>query len=91
MNKAILVIDMPSCCNECPICASYAESAFSPREYWCVASENTDVDPYNKPSWCPLKPPPEKYDMEYAITHSFDEDGDYELGWNQCIDNILGA
>lgn len=55
MKKAFLIIDIPNCCNECPICASYAESAFSPREYWCVASENKDVDPYDKPKWCPLK------------------------------------
>ena len=55
MDKAILIIDMPKCCNECSICASYAESAFSPREYWCVACENTPVDPHNKPKWCPLK------------------------------------
>lgn len=55
MKKAVLIIDIPKCCNECPICASYAESAFSPMEYWCVASENTNVDPYDKPKWCPLK------------------------------------
>ena len=60
MNKAILVINMPNCCNECPICASYAESAFSPREYWCTASENTDVNPHDKPNWCPLKEAPKK-------------------------------
>ena len=54
MNKAILLIDMPSSCGECPICASYAESAWSPRDYWCPVMENKDVDPNNKPDWCPL-------------------------------------
>ena len=85
MNKAILVIDMPKCCNECPICASYAESAFSPREYWCVASENKDVNPHNKPDWCPLKPAPEEQEVWYD-----DEKSDWERGYNNCVREIIG-
>lgn len=76
MSKAVLVIDMPICCNECPICASYAESAFSPREYWCTVSDNTDVDPYDKPKWCPLKEMPLKDERVVDV-------------WNSCIDEIL--
>ena len=86
MDKAILVIDMPSCCNECSICASYTESAFSPREYWCVASENTNVDPYDKPEWCPLKEIPKKREGNDSIYYQL---GDYEDGWNHCIDIIV--
>ena len=33
MNKAILVIDMPDRCWDCPVHASYAESSFSSREF----------------------------------------------------------
>lgn len=88
MDKAILVIDMPSCCNECPICASYAESAFSIREYWCTASENTDVDPYDKPRWCPLKSVPKKRNEKYAADVG-DRDCGFIDGWNACIDEIL--
>ena len=88
MNKAVLVIDMPKCCNECPICASYAESAFSPREYWCVASDNKDVDPDDKPRWCPLKLIPKKRKEKYAADIG-DRDCGFIDGWNACIDEIL--
>ena len=63
MDKAILVIDMPDCCGECPIHASYADSAFSIREYWCTTI-GEDVNPKTKPDWCPLKPLPEKDALE---------------------------
>ena len=85
MSKAILVIDMPSRCNECPICASYAESAFSIREYWCTASDNTDVDPYDKPDWCPLKPAPEEQLIWYD-----DDWSAWERGYNSCLNEVLG-
>ena len=85
MSVAILAIDMPSCCNECSICASYAESAFSPREYWCPASMNMDVDPDSKPKWCPLKPAPEEQLIWYD-----DEKSDWERGYNKCLKDIIG-
>ena len=88
MNKAILVIDVPKSCNECPICASYAESAFSPREYWCTAADNTDVDQYDKPKWCPLKCVPKKRKEKYAADVG-DRDCGFIDGWNACIDEIL--
>lgn len=90
MNKAILVIDMPKCCKECSICASWQSSAFSIREYWCTTSDNMSVDPDDKPGWCPLKPLPEKYDMENYVGDR-DYNGDFEYGYNQCIDEILGG
>ena len=85
MDKAILVIDMPTCCRECPICASYAESAFSPREYWCVAYENKEVDPRVKPDWCPLRPAPEEQEEWFD-----DEKSDWERGYNNCLREIVG-
>ena len=88
MNKAILVINVPKSCNECPICASYAESAFSPREYWCTVSDNTGVDPYDKPKWCPLKGIPKKRKEKYAADVG-DRDCGFIDGWNACIDEIL--
>ena len=58
MSKSVLVIDTPQTCGECLICASYQESAFSVREYWCPAMKNKDVEPDEKPEWCPLKANP---------------------------------
>jgi len=80
MSKAILVIDMPSCCRECPVCASYSESALSPREYWCSPMDNQDVKPNSKPDWCPLK------SVERLISFNGDE---YAEGWNDCIERIF--
>ena len=85
MDKAILVIDMPKCCRECPVCASYAESAFSHREYWCSPMDNRDVHPENKPDWCPLKPAPEEQEVWYD-----DERSDWERGYNNCLREIAG-
>ena len=81
-------MDMPDRCWKCSVCASYQESAFSDRIYWCCAKDK-DVDGNTKPDWCPLKPLPKKYDL-------FDDfcdrvcDFDYEYGYNACIDEILG-
>ena len=83
MSKAILVIDMPSCCRECPVCASYAESAFSPREYWCSPMDNRDATPESKPDWCPLKPLPKEKLVWF-------DDSDYERGYNSCLRDIVG-
>ena len=45
-----------------------------------------------KPDWCPLKPLPEKYDIEAERNkpHDIDCDWEFESGYNVCIDEILG-
>lgn len=86
--KSILVIDTPDNCSECPICASWQDSSFAIREYWCPVSGNKDVDPSNKPDKCPLTPLPTKYDME-DVVFDRDYDGEYEYGYNACINEIL--
>ena len=82
MNKAILVIDMPDSCGECPIHASYADSAFSIREYWCTV-KGEDINPKTKPDWCPLKPAPELQDV-------WSDDDDWVMGYNNCVREIIG-
>lgn len=92
MNKEILIIDVPAKCIDCPICASYQESAFSYREYWCTAAENRDVEPENKPIWCPLKDLPKKvqsFECEELCDAEDWYDSGYAAGWNACIDKIL--
>ena len=88
MNKAILVIDMPDSCGECPLfCGSYVDMC-------CHGLNNRGINyPYPenfRQDWCPLRSLPEKYDMETAITRDFDYDGEFEYGYNTCIDEILG-
>ena len=86
MNKAILVIDMPTCCNECSL---MFQDEYS---YWCpVKCEENKTDLYDnyimfhrKPDWCPLKELPDK---RYIIDNGYINDLAY--GWNSCINEIL--
>lgn len=101
MSKSILVMDTPDRCWQCDVCASYQESAFSDRVYWCCAKDK-DVDGNTKPDWCPLKPMPEKIDIPAwddsikAKNKNAEEVGMYMYdrgccrGYNACIDEILG-
>ena len=79
--KAILVIDLPKNCAECKLMFLQGIG-----EGICNA-----VDWEERPSWCPLKPMPEKKereswgDNEYAIYNNL-----HKMGWNDCIDYILG-
>lgn len=79
--KAILVIDMPKeCCDGCPC---YYEEA-----YRCQVHMEIDEDLYNgKPSWCPLRPLPQKKG-KYGEPHEYDTDIHYEIGWNDCLREI---
>lgn len=88
MSKAILVIDMPKSCRECPA----GNSMISDREDELCAcelifpflDEVRCVDEYinSRPDWCPLRELPEK--KQNACTHGF------AAGWNACIDAITG-
>ena len=85
MSKAILVIDIPDTCYECPLCATW-DVLPSIEEYYCTV-KNTEVDRYKKPDWCPLKSVPEKMEGYDSIKWQW---GDYEDGWNHCIDSLIG-
>lgn len=86
MDKAILVIDMPKYCFECPVCEVW--EVIPSCEECCCAMEQKDItNRYNKPDWCPLKPLPEKMKGNDSIYYQW---GDYEDGWNHCIDCITG-
>lgn len=98
--KAILVIDMPRCCAECPLMLWDAESEYygaccpTLKEVNCVAdSYKENENKGTKPNWCPLRPLPQKLDAndwqrmfsgEYAIREA------KGYGYNACIDEILG-
>lgn len=81
--KAILVIDQPEDCTECPL---YSEDDYG---YGCGygTGENrrqTNVDD-TIPAWCPLKPMPEKL-VESKV--EWGESRGYQGGWNACIEEI---
>lgn len=82
MEKAILILDMPENCIECPI-AGIMETYI----YCNVAERGTiDEEAETRPDWCPLRPLPEKKvvtanDATAAVAIKY--------GWNNCIDELL--
>ena len=86
--KAILVMDMPSSCDACPLfCGHYSDM--------CCRANGKGIDyPYPKETrqdWCPLKPMPSKIGMEEAL--KMPRNGciaDVISSYNACIDEILG-
>ena len=81
MNKAILIIDMPRCCDECSIiCEQY---------YSAVKNENFNNN--MKPDNCPLREVPQKkkLDGDVSTTQKMSEEL-VRVGYNACLDEILG-
>lgn len=77
--KAILVIKMPKSCFACPLWdeSDYADGCMVFRR------RTHDIDHgEQREEWCPLKPMPAKHDN--VPKH------EYELGWNDCIEEIEG-
>ena len=82
MSKALLVIDMPKNCRECPLHVSYGRP-------YCIKTMRDVVvkDKFAlRPEWCPLIKAPEK---AYNGT-TFENSNAYTKGWNACVDEILG-
>lgn len=82
-NKAILVIDMPENCGDCPLCVGDEYDLV----HECCLKYKGYVGSKDKPKWCPLKEIPERYDTERDYVLDFDES--YERGYNSCLDDIL--
>ena len=75
--KAMLVIDMPNDCYDCPC---YYED-----RDMCEAFNKKAKADSGRPSWCPIKPLPHSKQME---NRWFSDD--YSKGWNACLDEIVG-
>ena len=82
MAKAMLIMDMPSRCAECQLILEDMTSAI------CFGSDVNTIDvewEKEKPTWCPLRSVPQKkteltmFDIGEA------------MGYNACIDEILGG
>ena len=79
--KAMLIIDMPNSCFECPCKEDEMD--------YCHATTDRKGCPWNYiPEWCPLKPMPEKKNDQWIISEN--KEDEYHVGWNDCIDEILG-
>ena len=81
-RKAILVIDMPSCCNVCTFNNAIGECKF-------VGYVDEALSRSLRYVGCPLKPMPEK--REKPTDNSYDFGFAKEIdGYNICIDEITG-
>ena len=91
MKKAILVLDMPSCCDECPLAGiAHDSELYDEGECYCIPGvESVDlimVD--SKPDWCPLVEMPEKWtDQELAGMQEYEQAT--AIGYNSCIGEIM--
>ena len=94
--KAILVMDMPSSCDKCPLFGSHYS------DMTCRGNGRSINYPYPKEvrqDWCPLKPVPSKKKERYGMNRqtstghreTYGEKTDsVAVGYNACIDEILG-
>lgn len=87
MSKSILVIDTPESCAYCEIRFDDIYSNWCPYNNPEVDGVYKYVKQRTKPDWCPLRPLPEKIEGYDSIKRQW---GEYEDGWNHCIDSILG-
>jgi hypothetical protein len=89
MQKAILVIDMPKSCYECPLLDDRGDYPI------CLITDQTKGYKFRvreqKMDKCPLKELPEKYDIEEEMKKPHDRDytWEFEGGYNKCLEEIL--
>ena len=86
MSKAILVIDMPESCCNCPINFWNNCGRLESKSKTSGRIENPSTERLQN---CPLKSLPDKYNMDNVVCDR-DYNGDYEYGYNACVDEILG-
>ena len=82
--KAVLVIDTPKDCYECPCYSLNAQA----KRFECDANLTIKgkigvVELDKKPRWCPLRPLPHKLQADWYA------DG-YKEGFNACLEEITG-
>lgn len=81
MNKAVLVIDMPNNCWECP--------CFMDNGWRCQCRLDMDEEVHDgRPDWCPLHQLPEKWEEKPYNSASRK---DWQRGYNHAIDDICGV
>lgn len=86
MAKAMLIMDMPSSCEECDF---FEELRWN--RHYCTQKNCKEIEGYvsdfryEKPYWCPLREVPQKPDYPPINENS------YVAGYNDCIDEMLGG
>ena len=86
-SKAVLVIEMPQDCVYCP-CWRVGSDEFPHDDCTAMQRPLTNEEEMKRPSWCPLRPLPEKRDVPEG---GFITLAELAVGWNACIDEITGC
>lgn len=80
MNKAILIMDIPSKCLDCNLCILDMDASIScfycKREICDNVGENV-----KRPDWCPLRELPDKKNWGEMFNGNI-------KGWNDCLKEI---
>lgn len=78
MSKGIILVDIPVDCRDCPL-RSLADD--------CIAGRNVMEYRHDKrkPDWCPIRPMPAR-----AYHEDYWDNGRYDKGWNDCLEEIEG-
>lgn len=88
MPKAVLIMDMPERCADCPL----RNSSHAKNSYVCcylTLKDISETDYYDKkPDWCPLRELPEKK-PELKSGYENLSTSIRQVGWNACLDAIL--
>lgn len=92
MAKAILVIDeMPNCCNECEFRVYVNDGdLYCKRKNKLVQNNAFFEQNIPKPSWCPLRPMPERRLVHYTDPLFGEVENIANIGYNKCVDEIEG-
>lgn len=95
MGKSILVIDTPENCGRCPFCkglnACKIMKFLNGDKITTIYTVDKQIFDGTKPGWCPFKDMPEKKGSIRGPLPQYDTDMHYEIGWNECIDQILNG
>ena len=89
MAKAMLIIDMPSSCAECILGDDDSSGLYCvPKEEYVDVEDTTE----SRASFCPLvEVPKKKEEWDMDIIHHESLDLGKRIGYNACIDEILGG
>lgn len=82
----VAVIEEPKSCASCPLFdVGYAFDM-------CRLSKKqvTTAESINIPDWCELRPLPPRKRVNVSIENGVHITGLMELGWNECLDAIVG-
>lgn len=83
--KAILVIDMPKDCWDCHLVDEWGNCEaikITSEKYGMSIKQYSNGE---RPSWCPLRPLPQKMPRNELGNMSL-----YKSGWNACLKEITG-